>query len=534
METSTLLPCIDGIEIDSITAQHAAIVVRLSTVALSAACPLCGRLSERVHSRYERTLTDLPWNRITVRLHLRTRKFFCDNGGCQRQVFTEPIPELAARYARKTARLSDTLLRLTYIIGGEAATRIARMLGLLVSPDGLLKHMKKQAAKRCPVPTPRAVGIDDFAFRRGDRYGTILIDLETHKPLDLLPDREGATVEKWLRDHPGIQIVSRDRSTTFAEAVREALPDALQVADRFHLTQNLMEAVEKQVAKHYSTIRQCLAPLAPSEQDEGPARLSRRQERAREESRQRRLERWQQVQDMFKQGYAKKEIARMLSMDKNTVRDYLRTDTFPERKARASPPGKLDVYGDYLARRWNEGCQNALQLWREIKAQGFTGGATSVRDLVRAWRSPSEEDAPVVCPISAVKIPSVRSLAWSLVKDKRGDLEHRALVDRICQECPVLISAKQLALSFFGLIRKQSKSDLSEWQAQVYASGLSELVTFARGLDRDRAAVEAALSEPWSNGMTEGHVNRLKFIKRQGYGRSSFALLKARVLPLAA
>lgn len=152
-------------------AQQEAIVVRLSTVAPDVACPLCGRLSGRVHSRYERTLTDLPWNRITVRLHLRTRKFFCDNGGCQRQVFTEPIPELAARYARKTARLSDTLLRLTYIVGGEAATRIARMLGLLVSPDGLLKHMKKQAAKRGPLTTPRAVGIDDFALRRGDRYG---------------------------------------------------------------------------------------------------------------------------------------------------------------------------------------------------------------------------------------------------------------------------------------------------------------------------------------------------------------------------
>jgi len=246
------------------------------------------------------------------------------------------------------------------------------------------------------------------------------------------------------------------------------------------------------------------------------------------------LERWQQVQDLFGQGYAKKEIARMLSMDKNTVRDYLRTDTFPERKERASPPGKLDVYRDYLARRWNEGCQNALQLWREIQAQGFTGGATSVRDLVRAWRSTSEADAPIVCPASAVKIPSVRSLTWSLVKDKRGDPEHRALVERICQECPILTSVQHLARSFFSLIRKQSQSDLSTWQEQVYASGLSELATFARGLDRDRAAVEAALSQPWSNGMTEGHVNRLKFIKRQGYGRASFELLKARVLPLAA
>ncbi len=426
-----------------------------------------------------------------------------------------------------------TLLQLTWLVGGESGARIARLLGLTFSAEGLRKRLKKQARRHNKTVHPTKVGLDDFAFRRGNRYGALLIDLETRQPIDLLPDREGATVEAWLKAHPEIKVVSRDRSTTFAEAVREAAPEARQVADRFHLVQNLMEAVEKQVVKEYSGLRQTLLPQTPSQEDDGPARLSRRQERNRQESRQRRLERWQKVQYLFQQGYAKKEIARLLSMDKNTVRDYLRTDTFPERRERGSPPGALDAYRAYLQRRWQEGCQNALQLWREIRQQGFAGSATVVRDFVRPWRVPAipanAEHAPVAPP---PPLPSVRSLAWGLVWEKKVRPEHKEIMEKLSKSSPALEEVRHLAHRFLNLIHRRSEEALSGWQARVYASGLAELSTFARGLDRDRRAVEAALCEPWSNGVTEGHVNRLKLIKRQGYGRASFELLKARVLPL--
>ena len=533
METHTLLPTLKGLRIDHLTTEAQAIGVYVTAVGETARCPLCSKVATRIHSHYPRTLLDMPWNRVAVRVHVKARKFFCDNTGCRRAIFTEPLPQLADRYARKTMRLAETLLHLTWMVGGEAGTRIARLLGLTFSSEGLRKRLKKQAGQRHKTALSTKVGLDDFAFRRGNRYGALLIDLETRKPIDLLPDREGATVEKWLKAHPGIEIVSRDRSTTFAEAVREAAPDALQVADRFHLVQNLMEAVEKQVAKEYSSLRQTLFPPRPSQEDEGPARLSRRQERAREESRQRRLEKWQKVQDLFQQGYAKKEIARMLCMDKNTVRDYLRTETFPERRKRGSPPGALDAYRAYLQQRWEKGCHNALELWREIRQQGFAGGATAVRDFVRPWRvvcdPANAEGASVALPI---QWPSVRSFAWGLVWENKVRPEHKAIMEKLSTSSPVLAQVRHLAHRFFVLIRHRSEEDLSTWQAGVYASGLAELGSFARGLDRDRRAVEAALCERWSNGVTEGHVNRLKLIKRQGYGRASFELLKARVLPL--
>ena len=198
-----------------------------------------------------------------MRILVSARKFFCFNPACERRIFTEPLPDLAARYARKTLRLADTLLQLTHLLGGEAAARIARLLGLLLSPAGLLKRLKKVSGRRLAPKTPRVLGLDDFAFRRGTRYGTLLLDLQTRQPFDILPDREGSTVKNWLEDHPGIEVVSRDRSRVYADAVTQAAPQAVQVADRFHLVHNLMEVLEKQVKSEYNVIRQTLAPPAP-------------------------------------------------------------------------------------------------------------------------------------------------------------------------------------------------------------------------------------------------------------------------------
>lgn len=309
MQPSTLLPCLKTIAVDSVTTLSEIIVLRLSTTADTAICPLCRQCSQRIHSHYQRTLTDLPWNRVTVRIHLQTRKFFCDNPGCVRRVFTEPLPDLAARYARKTLRLGEALQQLVYRVGGEAGARIARLLGLLVSPEGLLKQLKKATRQTNAQITPRVLGLDDFAFRKGFRYATLLIGLEQGRPIDLLPDREVATVEKWLREHPGIQIISRDRSMGYAAAIRQAAPQAIAVADRFPIMKNLTEALEKQVGREYPAIRQHVAPQTsvPVGPSEAPA--SRWQERRSQQSRSRRQERWQKVQDLGLQGYNQREIA---------------------------------------------------------------------------------------------------------------------------------------------------------------------------------------------------------------------------------
>ena len=531
MPPSKLVPCTKTIQVDSVSTTAETVVLHLATAAPFVSCSLCGKSSSRIHSYYRRILTDLPWSRVIVRIHLRTRKFFCDNPDCLRRVFTEPLPELAARYARKTLRLAEALQQLVYLVGGEMGTRLARLLGLRVSPAGLLKQFKKATGQGQAQATPRVLGIADFAFRKGYRYGTLLIDLENGRPIDLLPDREAETVQNWLTEHPGIQIISRDRSQGYASAIRQAAPKAMAVADRFHIMKNLMEALEKQVAREYPAIRQRLAPRTARIPDQGDIPLPRWQERRSQQSRKRRLEKWQRVHELTGQGYTQGEIAARTGICERTIRRYLRAPTFPERSAYPCPDGKLTTFHDYLVRRWQEGCQNALQLWRELKQQGFTGGATIVREYVRFWRLP--EMAPTIGETRR-SVPSVRYLAWLLLPKKQRTEEQNRLRQTLLEAFPTLDQSQQLVEAFRRILRSGSVGQLSSWLEKTASSGLTDFVTFVRGVEADRPAVEAAVTESWSNGPTEGHVNRLKFIKRQGYGRAKFDLLKARTLPFPA
>jgi hypothetical protein len=260
MSTQPILPDLHCLALDVLRLSSEAVVVQVHAISHMASCPLCGRSAERVHSRYTRTLQALPWQGSAVRVELTCRKFFCDNLDCSRRVFAEPLPGVARRYARKTTRLADALQQLTWLIGGEAAARVAHTFGLLLSADTLLYRLKQAWNAAKMGATPQALGIDDFAFRKGQRYGTILIDLSTRRPVDLLPDRERNTVETWLRAHPGASLISRDRSAVYADAIREAAPEAVQVADRFHLLKNLNEALQQQIGKEAAAIREVLLP----------------------------------------------------------------------------------------------------------------------------------------------------------------------------------------------------------------------------------------------------------------------------------
>ena len=527
----TLLPDPNALCLDHIAVEEGIIVFHVVATAQTATCPACGCYSTRIHSHYQRTLQDLPWQGNAVRFLLTVSKFFCDNKDCPRKIFAQRVDGVARRYQRKTTRLDDLLRRLMWQIGAAEAARIARLIGLTLSPDAALYRFKRSACPQSPNRAPEALGIDDFAFRRGHSYGTILIDLKTRTRVDLLPDRERASVEKWLREHPGAKIVSRDRSAVYADAIREAAPEAVQVADRFHLLKNLMETLQQQVGKAASAIREVLLPRSLPQEDPGPVPPSRRQERTRAQSRQQRFENWQRAHALFGQGYAKKEVARLMDVNVRTVRSYLRAATFPERQRRSPVNSPLTPYKEFILDRWEEGCQNALQLWREAKARGYPGSATAVRDFVLPLRQPGV--TPALKRMERA-VPSPRTLAWLLALPSRRTAEQTALVEKLCLACPTLAPCRDLALTFQDMMRRRAAGELESWLDRASASRLSCFASFARGLQADRAAVEAAFSLSWSNGPTEGNVNRLKLIKRQGYGRASFGLLKARVLPLAA
>jgi transposase len=524
MVRGTLLPSTSEVELVCLRPRVGWIEVELRTSRPFSCCPVCGTVSRRVHSRYVRRLGDLPWEGIPVSILLQTRKFFCVVETCRRHIFTELLSGTVLRYSRRTLRSCEALDWITVMIGGQAGARLARRLGLLVSGSTLLRQLRCRA-RRAPIVAPRVLGIDDWAWRKGHRYGTILCDLESRRVIDLLPDREAATVAAWLRTHPGSEIVSRDRGGIYAQATRQAAPAAVQVADRWHLLRNLSEALKNALSPHHRLLTQAArsstgetATVVAVPQPSVPSW----ELRAQQKNRDRRFSRYEEVRRLGQTGASHAAIGRQLGLDHRTVRKFLRADIFPE--AQRSPrPGIVDPYADYLDQRLEQGCRNISQLWRELREQGFTGQFNIVRRWLRCRRGYHPASA-AAAPRKAAPHISVRQTVWHILKDTASA---QGYLEQIYEASPEVYAAAKLAKEFFRLVRQRDLAALTPW---FEAAKTTALAGFASHLTRDRAAVEAALKLPWSQGQVEGHVHRLKLIKRQMYGRAGFDLLRLRVL----
>ncbi|MFQ5502670.1 MAG: ISL3 family transposase, partial [Phycisphaerae bacterium] len=343
-----------------------------------AACPTCDVFSSRVHSHYSRVLADLPWQGTPVQLHLEARRFFCDNSSCFRRIFVERLPKVGDVHARKTARLVETLCSIGFALGGEGGSRLADLLGMRSSADTLLRLIRH--APETVWPTAEVLGVDDWAWRRGCRYGTILCDLEKRRPVDLLPDRSSDVLAKWLKTHPNIRVIGRDRGGYYAEGAKKGAPQAVQVADRWHLLHNLREALVRILDRHYRDLREVAEGLAAAEAqrkepcmeppDKGGSPYSTRDQKITQVRRARRLERYRRVVELHRQGVSHRAIGRRLGLHRRTVAKYLRAGTFPERAGR-SYVSLADPFGDVIRQRWEQGCHNAAELARELKAMGF-------------------------------------------------------------------------------------------------------------------------------------------------------------------
>lgn len=530
--TSPLLPDLPGFSIEHVTNSDGLIVVLAQSQRTSSVCPDCTHLSSRIHSRYQRTLADLPWGGRVVRLVVQVCRFFCTHPNCPRKTFAEPIPDLAERYGRRTIRLKEALERIALVLGGEAASRLTAVLAMGVSPDTLLRLLR--CLRDEPLEPPRVVSLDDFAWRRGRQYGTLICDLERHCPLDVLLTADSASAAAWLARYPSIEIVSRDRGGEYAEAARIGAPQAVQIADRFHLSQNLHEAVDQAIRRRYSEIHRLLAPSL--EEGGGEDLPLKRDDAAKAATQKRRMALYERVKVLHEQGYSLAQIGAYLGMNQETVQKYLMQ---PPRPSVYKPRhGKLTRYKPFLHRRFfQEGCCNSLEILRELQQQGYTGSSTIVVNYVTQLRQLIGEPStagPVMrtrpTPLKAMA-PSPREIAWwfclpiSRLTTKQED-QLRFLQNAESE----LSSLYELAQAFFRMIREHSSSQFSLWMQDALESQTPELRGFARGLGRDEAAVRAGLSLPWSQGQTEGQITRLKLIKRQGYGRAKFDLLRKRVL----
>lgn len=514
-------------------------MIELSAGAKGCCCPRCGIRSTRVHSRYVRMIGDLPALGQAICLRVQVRRFFCVWPDCAQQIFCEPLEGLAARHGRKTCRLSEALTELVFAAGGEAGSRLSSRLAMAASPDTLLR-LARHAAVPAAGPV-RVLGVDDWAFARGQHYGTILCDLESGRPIDLLPERSAEKLAAWLAEHPQVQWISRDRGTEYARGATRGAPQAKQIADRFHLWQNLAGALIKALDRRQLLLRDAAASLqSPARcpvQPDAPATASlTARERRKNECRCRRLAVYEQVKRLRCEGLPLCQIAARLKIHRNTVRRLVRADSFPESYTPAKGSGPLDGFIDYLKDRWNQGCQDAPQLYHEIHSRGFAGSIYMVRRHVAAWRkSPAGAQTPQPAGTGAPARPwrpAARNVAWLLLQpSKARSRQQQDLLDALLQRWPLLAENVALIHQFAAIFATHSVADLEAWVQLAHEPSIEgELQRFADGLRHDWPAVVQAVLQPWSNGPVEGQVNRLKLIKRQMYGRANFDLLRARVL----
>jgi transposase len=452
-----------------------------------------------------------------------------------------------APWARRTHRLVQWLAQIAVALGGTAGAQLSHGLARAVSRNTLLRVLR-----RLPLPvhaTPTVLGVDDWAYRKRQTYGTILIDLERSRPVALLPDREAGTLMQWLKAHPGVQIIARDRSKAYADGARQGAPEATQVADRFHLLQNVAEALEQVCSAHGPVLAAVDEAMhqAPIHQADGsvavPVPLPPPAPTAQELATQRRARRlalYEQVWALHRQGWSGEAIARQLGMGRTTVFRDLHAPTFPERKGR-SDRGKslLNPYKDYLVQRWNAGYRDTRQLCAELRQRGYRGSYPTVaRDPQRLRQAQGATPRQRLGgkPLVAVSDPrqpplTARRAAWLVLRhaDQRTAVESQQLTQWRAQPGE-LAEAITLTEDVVQLIRQRQGAPLDPWLQRAAQSTLGVFQRFAQGLRDDDAAVKAGMTLPWSTGPVEGHINRLKMLKRQMCGRARLDLLSCRFL----
>ncbi|MFI5987824.1 ISL3 family transposase [Streptomyces sp. NPDC051555] len=467
------------------------------------------------HSRYGRRLADTAVAGQETAIDLQVRRFFCDSTDCARKTFAEQVDQLTFRYGRRTVILQRLLQQVALALGGQAGERLAERLATPVSGPTLLRLIRSMDIPEVPELT--VLGVDEFAFRRGRRFGAILIDMDSHRPVDVLPDHTAETFANWLRRHPHIGTVCRDRGGAFAEGAERGQPGIPQVADRWHLLHNLATGLEKTVTRHRSCLKapESEATPAPASTAGGESAYERKIR-----------ERHHDVQTLFRQGLTIDAISARLGLDRKTVRRYARATTadslIRERPSRSSA---LTPHKPYLARRWAEGCDNAQTLLAELTDRGYLGGRRSVR---RFLNSLARHNGPRAVPPPPPAVADV--VRWIIGRPENQSDQSRQDLKDVAGRCPEIAEACRLARGFATILRRRDGHLLADWLGQADESQVKEIRTFANGLRKDLSAVTAGLTLPLSSGAVEGNVTRIKLLKRQHYGRAGFDLLRRRIL----
>ena len=537
---AVLFPHLAGLRVHRVEDAGDAVVIVASCRAEAACCPRCGQESARVHGGYARLVSDGAAGGRPVLIVLQVRRFRCRNPACPAVTFAEQAGGLSERYRRRSVPLTAMLAGFGLELAGRAAARLAGTLGIVVHPATVLRLV---AAVPEPEITaaPQVLGVDDFALAKGQVYGTVLVDMRTADVIDLLPDREAATLEAWLKAHPGAGVICRDRAGNYAEGARAGAPDAIQVADRWHLWHNLAEYAEKTVAGH----RGCLKDQPGGGDAPGPGDTPEQEPPVRAEDtqvppdglldacgRERRLvartrERYADIHQRLDAGESLSAISRVTGLDRKTVQRFARAGSAGELLGKAtSRESKLDKFTPYLHQRWNEGITDAAQLHAELRQRGWAGSEQTVRRYVRPFRQ-----APAA-PGPAPAVPKTRQITrWLLTRPDHLHADEQGQLQAIRARCPHIDALAGHVTAFAEMMTARTGSrDLEAWLAAVEADDQAGLRSFTIGIRNDMQAVTNGLTLHWNSGRVEGTVNKIKMIKRQMYGRAGFDLLRKRVI----
>ncbi len=543
MRWPRLFPHFVGLHVERVIVGETLVHVQARPSAASARCPTCGQRSRQVHSRYTRRVADAPLGGRPVEVHLEVRRFRCPQRHCPQRTFAEQVPRFAARRRRRTVPLLDLLTDVGASMGGRPGSRFAGRQTMAVNRMTLIRLVR--ALPDPPAPAPTVLGVDDFALRRGHRYGTVLVDVAASRIIDLLPNRTAAVFTRWLAERPAPEFICRDRAGEYALGARQGAPGAVQIADRFHLQVNGRQVLERVLQRHGAALQACVQEDAGATPDP-PAPTDGAAEPAAPPTpnvkRQRRVARYEQVMALHQQGLTLTTIAAQIGLSRPTVRTYVQADGFPERAPRrtllrpGSPPA------EYLRTQWEAGVDDAVELWQALQARGFRGSARTVQPAVAAWREgpvpkgrqPHGRRHPPTSVTWGHRPPSARQAVWLLLSapDRLTETEHR-MRERLLTAAPDVVAALTSITTFRRIIHDRDSAALAPWLVSAESASVAEIRAFAVSVRKDQAAVQAALDYAWSSGRVAGQVTKIKQVKRAMYGRGKLDLLKRRVLQAA-
>ncbi len=497
-------------------------------------CPDCGLQSRRRHGWRRRRLQDYPAHGDGVTVTLWVCRWRCLAPACPRRTFSDQIGSIARPFARRTSRVGEIVSHLGHATGGRPAERLLHRLGLGVSDDTVLRQLKNRAQDTAEPPT--VIGIDDWSWRKSQTYGTIIVDLERRAVIDVLEDRDVVTCTDWLKRHPEVEVISRDRCGLYAQAARQGAPQAEQVADRFHIVQNLRQAIEEQMNLHGRATGRALLSDADNITAEGSLLKSRLAHRTSRE------EIFTTIHALRNQGLTCSEIGRRTGFPRRSIAKWLQFETPPDRRRAALKPTSPWYFEEFLSQSWKGGIRTGSALFRLIRERGYEGSPTHLQRLLAGWRRAEKQAKgpalehqilePVRDPETGHAISPV--IAAALCIKPRGKLtpDQARKVDALKAGSPAFATMRCLVMRFNGILRGREADPLPAWIDDAIETDLAPIVHFARTLNRDFDAVKNAIEMPWSNGQAEGQINRLKTLKRAMYGRAGPELLRARMLPL--